>query len=170
MPTRQGKSHYGGIGTFWNNLTSTYHDDSDWTLALKFKDDIVPDGKYSAIMTAYQKSSPLKLYLKCLTTDGKTTYQLIMGAGAGFSLSEDQFFSWVGGEPSKDGHHYLILAKHGDHMTSFTMVRFCKTMVLLLGMFAVMQHCNCLRRMWGKTCYWKKPLVQLRFFVSMIAR
>jgi hypothetical protein len=38
-------------------LTSTYHDDSDWTLALKFKDDIVPDGKYSAIMTAHQGSS-----------------------------------------------------------------------------------------------------------------
>lgn len=56
------------------------------------------------------------------------------------------------------------------HMTSFTMVRFSKTMVLLLGMFAVMQHCNCLRRMLGKTCYWKKPLVQLRSFVSMIAR
>lgn len=96
-----------------------YHDDSDWTLALKFKDDIVPDGKYSAIMTAHQGSSPLKLYLKCLTTDGKTTYQLIMGAGAGFSLSEDQFFSWVGGEPSKDGHHYLILAKHGDSYDIF---------------------------------------------------
>ncbi|OLA23855.1 MAG: hypothetical protein BHW29_03555 [Faecalibacterium sp. CAG:74_58_120] len=42
-------------------------------------------------MTAHQGSSPLKLYLKCLATDGKTTYQLIMGAGAGFSLSEDQF-------------------------------------------------------------------------------
>ena len=96
-----------------------YHDDSDWTLALKFKDDIVPDGKYSAIMTAHQGSSPLKLHLKCLTTDGKTTYQLIMGAGAGFSLSEDQFFSWVGGEPSKDGHHYLILAKHGDSYDIF---------------------------------------------------
>lgn len=96
-----------------------YHDDSDWTLALKFKDDIVPDGKYSAIMTAHQESSPLKLHLKCLTTDGKTTYQLIMGAGAGFSLSEDQFFSWVGGEPSKDGHHYLILAKHGDSYDIF---------------------------------------------------
>lgn len=96
-----------------------YHDDSDWTLALKFKDDIVPDGKYSAIMTAHQGSSPLKLHLKCLTTDGKTTYQLIMGAGAGFSLSEDQFFSWVGGEPSKDGHHYLILAKHGDFYDIF---------------------------------------------------
>lgn len=96
-----------------------YRDDSDWTLALKFKDDIVPDGKYSAIMTAHQGSSPLKLYLKCLTTDGKTTYQLIMGAGAGFSLSEDQFFSWVGGEPSKDGHHYLILAKHGDSYDIF---------------------------------------------------
>lgn len=96
-----------------------YHDDSDWTLALKFKDDIVPDGKYSAIMTAHQGSSPLKLHLKCLTTDGKATYQLIMGAGAGFSLSEDQFFSWVGGEPSKDGHHYLILAKHGDSYDIF---------------------------------------------------
>lgn len=96
-----------------------YHDDSDWTLVLKFKDDIVPDGKYSAIMTAHQGSSPLKLHLKCLTTDGKTTYQLIMGAGAGFSLSEDQFFSWVGGEPSKDGHHYLILAKHGDSYDIF---------------------------------------------------
>lgn len=96
-----------------------YHDDSDWTLALKFKDDIVPDGKYSAIMTAHQGASPLKLHLKCLTTDGKTTYQLIMGAGAGFSLSEDQFFSWVGGEPSKDGHHYLILAKHGDSYDIF---------------------------------------------------
>ena len=96
-----------------------YHDDSDWTLALKFKDDIVPDGKYSAIMTAHQGSLPLKLHLKCLTTDGKTTYQLIMGAGAGFSLSEDQFFSWVGGEPSKDGHHYLILAKHGDSYDIF---------------------------------------------------
>lgn len=96
-----------------------YHDDSDWTLALKFKDDIVPDGKYSAIMTAHQGSSPLKLHLKCLTTNGKTTYQLIMGAGAGFSLSEDQFFSWVGGEPSKDGHHYLILAKHGDSYDIF---------------------------------------------------
>lgn len=94
-----------------------YHDDSDWTLALKFKDDIVPDGKYSAIMTAHQGSSPLKLHLKCLTTDGKTTYQLIMGAG--FLLSEDQFFSWVGGEPSKDGHHYLILAKHGDSYDIF---------------------------------------------------
>ena len=23
MPTRQGKSHYGGIETFWNDLTST---------------------------------------------------------------------------------------------------------------------------------------------------
>lgn len=42
-----------------------------------------------------------------------------MGAGAGFSLSEDQFFSWVGGEPSKDGHHYLILAKHGDSYDIF---------------------------------------------------
>ena len=79
----------------------------------------LPDGKYSAIMTAHQGSSPLKLHLKCLTTDGKTTYQLIMGAGAGFSLSEDQFFSWVGGEPSKDGHHYLILAKHGDSYDIF---------------------------------------------------
>lgn len=96
-----------------------YHDDSDWTLALKFKDDIVPDEKYSAIMTAHQGSSPLKLHLKCLTTDGKTTYQLIMGAGAGFSLSEDQFFSWVGGEPSKDGHQYLILAKNGDSYDIF---------------------------------------------------
>lgn len=126
MPTRQGKSHYGGIGTFWNNLTSTYHDDSDWTLALKFKDDIVPDGKYSAIMTAHQGSSPLKLHLNCLTTDGKITYQLIMGAGAGFSLSEDQFFSWVGGEPSKDGHHYLILAKHGDSYDIFYDGSICK--------------------------------------------
>lgn len=96
-----------------------YHDDSDWTLVLKFKDDIVPDGKYSAIMTAHQGALPLKLHLKCLTTDGKTTYQLIMGAGAGFSLSEDQFFSWVGGEPSEDGHHYLILAKHGDSYDIF---------------------------------------------------
>lgn len=103
------------VDTSW----APYHDDSDWTLALKFKDDIVPDGKYSAIMTAHQGSSPLKLHLKCLTTDGKTTYQLIMGAGAGFSLSEDQFFSWVGGEPSKDGHHYLILAKHGDFYDIF---------------------------------------------------
>lgn len=103
------------VDTSW----APYHDDSDWTLALKFKDDIVPDGKYSAIMTAHQGSSPLKLHLKCLTTDGKTTYQLIMGAGAGFSLSEDQFFSWVGGEPSKDGHHYLILAKHGDSYDIF---------------------------------------------------
>lgn len=103
------------VDTSW----APYHDDSDWTLVLKFKDDIVPDGKYSAIMTAHQGSSPLKLHLKCLTTDGKTTYQLIMGAGAGFSLSEDQFFSWVGGEPSKDGHHYLILAKHGDSYDIF---------------------------------------------------
>lgn len=103
------------VDTSW----APYHDDSDWTLALKFKDDIVPDGKYSAIMTAHQGASPLKLHLKCLTTDGKTTYQLIMGAGAGFSLSEDQFFSWVGGEPSKDGHHYLILAKHGDSYDIF---------------------------------------------------
>lgn len=103
------------VDTSW----APYHDDSDWTLALKFKDDIVPDGKYSAIMTAHQGSSPLKLHLKCLTTDGKTTYQLIMGAGAGFSLSEDQFFSWVGGEPSKDGHHYLIFAMHGDFYDIF---------------------------------------------------
>lgn len=42
-----------------------------------------------------------------------------MGAGVGFALSEDQFFSWVGGEPSKDGHHYLILAKHGDFYDIF---------------------------------------------------
>lgn len=170
MPTRQGKSHYGGIGTFWNNLTSTYHDDSDWTLALKFKDDIVPDGKYSAIMTAYQKSSPLKLYLKCFTTDGKTTYQLIMGAGAGFSLSEDHFSAGLVENHQKMDIIISFLQSMAIHMTSFMMVRFCKTMVLLLGMFAVMQHCNCLRRMLGKTCYWKKPLVQLRFFVSMIAR
>lgn len=74
-------------------------------------------------------------------------------------------------EPAK---YYLTIGAEGvksiELMTSFTMVRFCKTMVLLLGRFAVRQHCNCLRRMLGKTCYWKKPLVQLRFFVSMIAR
>lgn len=96
-----------------------YHDDSDWTIVLKFKDDIVPDGKYSAIMTAYQKNSKLRLYLKYVTTEGQTEYHLNMGAGVGFALSEDQFFSWVGGEPSKDGHHYLILAKHGDFYDIF---------------------------------------------------
>lgn len=103
------------VDTSW----APYHDDSDWTLVLKFKDDIVPDGKYSAIMTAHQKNSKLRLYLKYVTTEGQTEYHLNVGAGAGFALSEDQFFSWVGGEPSKDGHHYLILAKHGDFYDIF---------------------------------------------------
>lgn len=103
------------VDTSW----APYHDDSDWTLVLKFKDDIVPDGKYSAIMTAHQKNSKLRLYLKYVTIEGQTEYHLNMGAGVGFALSEDQFFSWVGGEPSKDGHHYLILAKHGDFYDIF---------------------------------------------------
>lgn len=147
-----------------------YHDDSDWTLALKFKDDIVPDGKYSAIMTAHQGSSPLKLHLKCLTTDGKTTYQLIMGAARDSRFRKISFSAGLVENHQKMDIIISFLQSMVISMTSFTMVRFCKTMVLLLGMFAVMQHCNCLRRMSGKTCYWKKPLVRLKCFASMIAR
>lgn len=41
------------------------------------------------------------------------------GRGRGILAFGRSVFSWVGGEPSKDGHHYLILVKHGDSYDIF---------------------------------------------------
>jgi hypothetical protein len=42
-----------------------------------------------------------------------------MGPGYGFAFCPDQFFAWVGGQLSTDGHHYLILSKNGDNYDIF---------------------------------------------------
>lgn len=93
-----------------------------------------------------------------------------MGAGAGFSLSEDQFFSWVGGEPSKDGHHYFILAKHGDSYDIFYDGSILQNYGAPIGDVRSDATLQLFATDVGENVLLEKPLVQLRFFVSMIAR
>lgn len=118
------KTAYTGSGSEYIDTGWAPYDDDDktWTIAIKFADSITNLSDYGSIFESRDDSAPTALHLRKQTVDEVTALNIGMGQGAGFSFTSDQFFSWVGGELSTDGYHYLVLAKKdssGNYLIAF---------------------------------------------------
>ena len=98
-----------------------YDTSKNWTIAIKFKQDIDSDETYGSIFEARDDTAGTSLFLRLDESGTSPQLQINMGPGYGFAfLKSGGFFEWVGGDFSTDGYHYLVLSNNnGNYVVAF---------------------------------------------------
>lgn len=106
----------GALNTGW----APYDEEKNWTIALKFADNISNVGTdlVSSIFESKDDTARTTLFLRkqFKTDEEQWCYLLGLGLGVGFWIKkENGFFEWVGGDFSDDGYHYLVISNSGGN-------------------------------------------------------